>query len=175
MLYGGSASKILAPVMRLGWLVAPVGLVEELGARQALAGGVPSTLSQLALADLIERGELDRHLRRQRRRYRAQRDALLEAAAELLPELQPEGAAAGLHVISACRRVGTPRPWRRRRRARGSRSTGLAEHRTRPAGPALVIGYGRIAEAAIEPGVRALAAAISAAHPPRAAAPPSTR
>ena len=50
---------------------------------------------QLALADFIARGELDRHLRRQRLRYRARREALLAALAQHLPAATPRGIAAG--------------------------------------------------------------------------------
>ena len=43
-------------------------------------------LDQLALADFIARGELERHLRRMRLRYRERRDALVEALSRSLPE-----------------------------------------------------------------------------------------
>jgi len=155
VVYGGSASKILAPAMRLGWLVAPTGLVGELRARQALAGGVPSTLSQLALADLIERGEIDRHLRRQRRRYRAQRDALLEAAAELLPELQPEGAAAGLHVV-----LRLPPGADAAAVARAAAHAGVAVDPLIGPRPALVVGYANVTEESVRPALAALASAL---------------
>ena len=80
VVYGGSCSKTLAPALRLGWLVLPSSLVAELHADDATSPpGTPPTIDQLALADLIERGELDRHLRRQRHRYRKRRDALLDA------------------------------------------------------------------------------------------------
>ena len=155
VVYGGSASKILAPVMRLGWLVAPAGLVGELRARQALAGGVPSTLSQLALADLVERGELDRHLRRQRRRYRAQRDALLEAAAELLPELRPEGAAAGLHVV-----LRLPPGADADDVARAAARAGVAVDPLEGPRPALLVGYANVPAESVRPALSALARAL---------------
>jgi GntR family transcriptional regulator/MocR family aminotransferase len=68
VVYGGSTSKTLAPAVRLGWLALPPHLVKPIADRQRVRGGMPAPLGQLALADLIERGELDRHLRRQRRR-----------------------------------------------------------------------------------------------------------
>jgi GntR family transcriptional regulator/MocR family aminotransferase len=98
--YGGSCSKTLAPALRLGWLVLPSGLVAQLHADDATSPpGTPPTIDQLALADLIERGELDRHLRRQRHRYRKRRDALLDALARQLPALEVRGAAAGLFAV----------------------------------------------------------------------------
>ena len=59
-----------------------------------------AALDQLALADFIERGELDRFLRRMRPIYRARRDALLAALARHHPGVRPVGASAGLHVLA---------------------------------------------------------------------------
>jgi GntR family transcriptional regulator / MocR family aminotransferase len=98
--YGGSCSKTLAPALRLGWLVLPSSLVAELHADDATSPpGTPPTIDQLALADMFNRGEVDRHLRRQRNRYRKRRDALLDAIAQQLPDLDVRGAAAGLFAV----------------------------------------------------------------------------
>ena len=57
-----------------------------------------AAFDQLAFADLLERGELDHHLRRMRPIYRGRRDALLGALARHLPDLGPTGISAGLHL-----------------------------------------------------------------------------
>jgi len=81
VLYAGSVSKTLAPALRLGWLVVPERLTAELTAAKALDDLGTPVVEQLTLADFLERGELDRHLRRTRAVYRARRDALVAAGA----------------------------------------------------------------------------------------------
>jgi GntR family transcriptional regulator/MocR family aminotransferase len=158
VVYGGSASKSLSPGMRLAWLVVPPQLVAPMTALQARRGGMPGALDQLALADLIQRGELDRHLRRQRRRYRRQRDALLAALAERLPEGEVQGAAAGLFVV-----VRLPAEISEEEVLRHARSVGIALEGGGGAQPSVVVGYANLAEAAVPSAVEALAACVRAA------------
>ncbi|HEX6020980.1 MAG TPA: PLP-dependent aminotransferase family protein [Solirubrobacter sp.] len=98
VIHVGSVSKTLAPALRLGWLIAPEAWRERLlAARELLDHGLP-VLEQLALADFIERGAYDRHLRRSARAYRRRHDALITALARELPDATVDGASAGLHV-----------------------------------------------------------------------------
>src|ERR671931_128269 len=99
VVYAGTASKTLAPGLRLGWLVAPAGLVGDLAEAKSLADRGSPVLDQLAFADFLERGEFDRHLRRMRPLYRRRRDTLIQALRERTPDLEPAGIAAGLHLI----------------------------------------------------------------------------
>ena len=84
--YVGSASKRLAPGMRLGWTLLPSWLAWSLISAKAVEDRGSEAIGQLALADFIERGELDRHLRRMRLRYQRRREALLEALGRWLPD-----------------------------------------------------------------------------------------
>ena len=129
--YAGSTSKTLAPAIRLGWLVLPPRLAEQVATRQRRRGSMPSPLNQLALSDLIERGELDRHLRRQRRRYSRRREVLLEALARELPEARVSGAAAGLYVVVGLPEASASRPRLTRRVPVASRSREWAAPRPR--------------------------------------------
>jgi len=98
VIYAGSVSKTLAPALRLGWLVVPSALVDDVAAEKVLADRGTSRIDQLAFADFLARGELDRHLRRMRERYRARRDTLIDAVAAHLPQAEILGIAAGLHA-----------------------------------------------------------------------------
>ena len=98
VVYAGTSSKTLAPGLRLGWLVLPARLVEPVLAAKRVYGDT-QVLEQLALAELVRSGALDRHVRRMRQRYRRRRDALLATLAERAPALRARGIAAGLHVV----------------------------------------------------------------------------
>jgi GntR family transcriptional regulator / MocR family aminotransferase len=95
----GTVSKTLAPAIRLGWVIAPDGLVDDIERAKRLADDFSPALDQLALARLISSGEYDRQLRRARAIYRRRRDALVSAFAAQLPELRVEGIAAGVHLV----------------------------------------------------------------------------
>jgi GntR family transcriptional regulator/MocR family aminotransferase len=97
--YAGSTSKTLSPALRIGWLVTPGQLTAPVRETARRRGGSPSPILQLALAHVLERGDLDRHLRRQRRRYQQRRAALLDALATRLPALGVTGVSAGLFVL----------------------------------------------------------------------------
>jgi GntR family transcriptional regulator / MocR family aminotransferase len=153
--YAGSTSKTLAPAVRLGWLVLAPGLAKQVAARQRRRGGMPSPLNQLALADLIERGELDRHLRRQRRRYSRRRELLLQALGATLPDARLSGAAAGLYVV-----VDLPGGVGEQSVLDTARARGIAIEGVGGPSPALIVGYANVADAAIAPAVKALAASI---------------
>jgi GntR family transcriptional regulator / MocR family aminotransferase len=160
--YAGSVSKTLAPGLRLGWLIVPERLLDGVTAAKASDDLGTPVLEQLALADFLERGELDRHLRRTRPVYRGRRDALTAALARELPRCEPAGVAAGLHLVVHLPAGTDELAVVEAARARGVGLSGLAEHRIRPGPPALLLGYGRIAEPAIEPAVRALADSLPA-------------
>ncbi|ALG11351.1 PLP-dependent aminotransferase family protein [Kibdelosporangium phytohabitans] len=96
VIYAGTASKTLAPSLRLGWLVLPRSLVDPVIAALASSGAQPPLPTQLVLADMISTGAYDRHVRRCRIEYRSRRDRL---AAALPPHLIPQGISAGLHLM----------------------------------------------------------------------------
>jgi GntR family transcriptional regulator/MocR family aminotransferase len=100
VIYAGSASKTLAPGLRLGWFVLPGRLTEPMAAAKIAADRGSPALEQLAFAGFLARGEFDRHLRRMRPVYRRRRDALLTALGTHLPGLEPAGISAGLHLVT---------------------------------------------------------------------------
>ncbi|WP_441250900.1 MocR-like pyridoxine biosynthesis transcription factor PdxR [Kitasatospora sp. McL0602] len=149
VVYAGTASKSLAPGLRLGWLALPADLVEPVTRQKQLADNQSGALEQLTLAELITSGGLDRHVRRSRLRYRRRRDLLTATLAARAPHVRVTGIAAGLHAVLRL----PPGSLDERELAEQARWLGLGLHpmsffRTPEAGPppeappALVIGYG---------------------------------
>lgn len=97
-IYVGTLSKSLAPGVRMGWIVLPAELVDPVVALRSLVDGATSAIDQATFAEVLERGDHDRHLRRVRRVYRRRRDALVVALREALPDAAPGEVAPGLHV-----------------------------------------------------------------------------
>jgi GntR family transcriptional regulator/MocR family aminotransferase len=163
VLHIGSASKRLAPGMRLGWVLMPSWLAWPLIAAKAAEDGGSEVVGQLALSDFIRRGELDRHLRRTRLVYQRRREALLDALAREIPAARPRGTAAGLFELVELP-SGVEEPALVSAAAeRGVGLDGLALHRYAAGGaPGIVLGFGSLAEPAIERGIRLLAAAVEA-------------
>ena len=98
--YAGTASKTLAPGLRLGWLVLPARLVDAVADAKKLADRGSPVLDQLAFADFLDRGEFDRHLRRMRPALPAPPRRAARRPARARPRLEPAGIAAGLHLVA---------------------------------------------------------------------------
>jgi GntR family transcriptional regulator/MocR family aminotransferase len=97
--YAGSVSKLLAPALRLGWVLPPPRYRTAVMTAKRNADLGNAALPQLVLARLIDSGELERQLRFLRHRHRRRRDAMIEAIAAHLPDAVVHGAAAGLHLM----------------------------------------------------------------------------
>ena len=99
VIYAGTASKSLAPGLRLGWLVVPAHLVDEVAAAKALTDRHSSSFDQLTLAEFVTSGAYDRQVRRARLAYRRRRDHLVAEVRRHVPQARVTGVAAGLHAL----------------------------------------------------------------------------
>ena len=141
VIYAGSISKLLAPSLRIGWMLAPPQYKHELIGRKRLADLGNAALPQLTLAHLMESGELERHLRVLRRRHRVRRDAMVAAIHNYLPTATIHGAAAGLHLTITFDDPTDDVELAASALARGVKTHPLSWHSQLPHAPGLVLGY----------------------------------
>lgn len=142
--YAGSVSKLLAPALRVGWLLPPRKYRKALVDAKRFADLGNAALPQLVLARLMESGELERRLRLLRRRHRRRRDAMIAAIRDRLPGATVHGAAAGLHLTLTFARDGyrgSDTDLAAAALAHGVKVHPLSWHSQRPSPPGLVLGY----------------------------------
>ena len=99
VVYVGTASKLLAPSLRVAWLAPPAHLREPLRLELESRGLVVNEATGLALAEFVASGALAAHHARVTRTYAARRAALVRGVGRHLPEAALEGVDAGLHVV----------------------------------------------------------------------------
>ncbi|GGZ52453.1 PLP-dependent aminotransferase family protein [Streptomyces subrutilus] len=160
VVYLGTASKSLAPGLRMGWMVVPPGLMGEVLAAKGATDRSSSALDQLTLAEFITSGAYDRHVRGMRLRYRRRRDELVAAVAG---RAAVSGIAAGLHAVLDLP-PGTERSVVQSAAWQDLALEGMSRYRHPQAGlpprDALVVGYGTPPDSAWTPTLEALTAAL---------------
>jgi GntR family transcriptional regulator/MocR family aminotransferase len=151
--YAGSVSKLLAPALRVGWVLAPPRYRDALVVAKRNADLGNAVLAQLVLARLMESGELERQLRFVRGRHRRRRDAMVQAIGRHLPGAVVHGAAAGLHLMITFAAGFADVDLAAAALARGVKVQPLSWHCQRPGQPGLVLGYAASTPTDINEGV----------------------
>jgi GntR family transcriptional regulator / MocR family aminotransferase len=153
--YTGSVSKLLAPALRVGWLLVPPRYQDAVVTAKREADLGNAVLPQLVLAELMNSGDMERQLRFARRRHKRRRDAMIRATAEQLPQAVVHGAAAGLHLtitFDGASDVAVAEA----ALAQGVKVQPLSWHAQQPGPSGLVLGYAASTPTEIEHGVSVL-------------------
>ncbi|MET8144000.1 PLP-dependent aminotransferase family protein [Sphaerisporangium sp. NPDC005288] len=161
--YAGSVSKLLAPALRVGWLLAPPEHRDALITAKRNADLGNAVLTQLVLAHVMASGEMERQLRYIRRRHRRRRDAMIDAITAHLPQATVHGAAAGLHLMITFPEDVSDTALAAACLERGVKVQPLSWHRHRPGPPGLVLGYAATAPGDITEGITVIAGLLP--HP----------
>jgi GntR family transcriptional regulator / MocR family aminotransferase len=116
----GTLSKIFSPDLRLGFVYGPAPLLKRLATVRATYDRHGDSVLERAMAELMEDGELQRHLNRMDAVYRRRRDALCAALRrELGDALRVEVPTGGLAVWASVQREGDVDAWAARALERG--------------------------------------------------------
>ena len=143
-------------------MIAPKSLAPAFTAAKWLSDRHSATLEQQTLAEFIDSGMYERHLRRLRRRNTSRRAALLEAIHKYLGHrVQMTGDGAGVHVVLWLgHRVSEKADHRKSSRARRGSLRRVPVFPEAAAAPGLMLGYSRLKENEIREGIRQLSEII---------------
>jgi len=162
VIYVGTFSKVLFPSLRIGYLVAAPSLARVFARAKWLADRQTPAVEQRVLADFINEGYLERHLRRMRTLYGARRQTLVRAFETYFGDrVTILGGNAGMHLMIRLRSGLDDDEIERRARASGvglvsARPYYLCGGRPNNVGE-FVLGYAGLSERRIREGVRRLA------------------
>jgi GntR family transcriptional regulator / MocR family aminotransferase len=171
VVYVGTLAKVLAPGLRLGFIAAPRDLIETLGGVRVYVDRHGDSVTEQAVAELLEEGELARHAKRMRRIYHARRDAFAELLTRHLGSvLSFDVPAGGMALWAKAHPDIDAQAWLERARQRGvafalgtsyvapELSARKAHHYAR----CLRLGFARYDEAELGAAVRRMASALRA-------------
>ena len=158
VIYAGTFSRTVFPALRIGYLVAPVSLVDAFTAAKWLCDRHTATLEQETLAEFITSGAYERHLHRARRENAKRRAALLDAIDEHLHDsVRVTGDRSGTHIVLWPRGRASEETLIARAAAAGVGVYGISRYAMRRHAPGLMLGYSRMTEGDIREGIRRLA------------------
>lgn len=168
VLYVGTFSKTLFPSLRLGYIVCPKALRDDLYKAKMVDDLGSSVMEQAALATFIHNGQYQNHLRKVVKEIATRRRAVVEALRRIPDayiEIGPYHT--GMHLVVWLRNVGFNRLAKFLERAK---SLGLGLHpvhayyQRRPVRPGLLIGYAGLSVAQLRSAIELFGRCLAREH-----------
>lgn len=162
VVYLNTFTKSLAPSMRIGYMVVPLGLLDRFDEKLGFYACTVPVFEQLILAEFIRRGHFERHISRMRKRYLSRRDFFIKAleTSRLSEILEVKSTNAGMHLLLRSRCGRSEKELLDRAAAEDVRVYGLSEYYSFGGvydGPGCVIaGYSGMSTQQLAQGIAAL-------------------
>jgi GntR family transcriptional regulator/MocR family aminotransferase len=164
VIYIGSFSKILAPALRIGYLVLPRALIEHFRDLKYLLDNHSPILDQLVLASFIESRELEIHVASMKKVYKKRQAALIKSLASCFPERHRViGTSTGLHLIAEFEQIAFTEDLLARLEEAGVRLYPVEMHALNRGQHfnQVILGYGNLTEEEIADGVKRLKSVLN--------------
>lgn len=160
-IYIGTFSKVLSPVMRVGYVILPDSLIEPFTALKWCADRHSPILNQMILAEFMDSPLFAKHLKRSRKVYSKRHDVLINALNRHFgDDITVQGTNAGIHLLAWFNKLDVSREEELLKLANTS-SLGLytptALFEKPPKNLGILMGYGNLSCEKIEVGVQRLA------------------
>lgn len=108
IIYFSSLSKVLSVGLRIGYVHAPDVILRELLQMKSLLDRVGDVLLEKTIAELMDEGEIQKHINRMRKIYKERRDYLMAGLENIFPDLSPPSGGMGLWLTldaTSCKRL----------------------------------------------------------------------
>jgi GntR family transcriptional regulator / MocR family aminotransferase len=167
VLYIGTFSRTVFPALRIGYMIAPKLLAPALVAAKWLCDRHTATLEQETLAEFIETGAYERHLRRARRANALRLQALLDAIQKYIGDRASiTGAGSGTHLVLWPNQGPEESELVAQAAACGVGVYGISPYYMKPNVKAgLLLGFARLTQREIREGIRQLAPLVACPLP----------
>jgi GntR family transcriptional regulator/MocR family aminotransferase len=161
-LYIGTFSRTVFPALRIGYVVAPQSAISAFMAAKWLTDLHSATLEQQTLAEFINDGFYEWHLRRLRQRHTRRRAVLLESVYKYIGDrVEVTGEDSGAHVVLWPRKRAPEAAVVKQAEKRGVGIYGISHcFLGKPPRPGFLLGYAHLNEREIREGIQLLSEAL---------------